>query len=425
MNAVALGQIRRKVEAGDLLTEEELGCLARAARADPGPTLKLAHAHALLNAEENRQGLELMRALRRDFPRELQVHLGYGRALVSLERWADAEQALEAALALSPGDIEAEKVLAVVYLRRGELARARALIQALLQRDPFDGEARLIKEELEAADLQPPPAEPAGGEPPVKAARDVFVKALLESLHERGVRHLRRGGELWVKSDEGGVGRLELGALHAAYLEDGRPLGEVIASIAAELAGAANLPATAEGLLARVHPVLRPEGFEEVAQGALHREGPAGLRLFYVLDDPELVRYLPQTALEKFGMSLEALDQAGWTNLETRPSQPRSVIVSRGEPRLSPEPLGLWAVCEADGYDAARLLSPHEQARLAKDVGEGPYRVCLARRELVLVCRAQDAQAVAQLESLTPAADGIAGRFALEGGRLTRLSPAG
>jgi hypothetical protein len=78
-------------------------------------------------------------------------------------------------------------------------------------------------------------------------------------------------------------------------------------------------------------------------------------------------------------------------------------------------------VCEADGYDAARLLSAPEQARLSKLMGDGPYRVSLARRELVLVCRANDAQAVAQLESLTPASDGIGGRFALEGGRLVRV----
>ena len=35
MNAVGLDQIRRKVEAGDLLTDEELGCLERAAKAFP------------------------------------------------------------------------------------------------------------------------------------------------------------------------------------------------------------------------------------------------------------------------------------------------------------------------------------------------------------------------------------------------------
>lgn len=418
MNEVGLEQIRRKVEAGHPLTDEELRHLERAAQADPGPTLKLAHAHALLNAEENRQALERMRALRKAYPGELQVHLGYGRALVSLERWAEAEQALHDALALSPGDIEAEKVLAVVYMRRGELPRARALVQALLERDPFDGEARLLKEELEAVELSPPPAPEAE-----KADRDTFAKALLEALSERGVRHLRRSGELWVKSDEGGVGRLELASLHGAYLEDGRSLPDVVASIATELAGAANLPATGEGLLSRVFPVLRPEGFEEIAKGALHREGPAGLRIFYVLDDPELVRYLPETALERFAMSLETIDGAAWSNLEERPSQPRSVIVSRGEPRLSPEPLGLWAVCEADGYDGARLLSASEQAQLTKQIGEGPYRVSLARRELVLICRREDVSSVSQLEALTPNPDGIPGRFALENGRLIPLEP--
>jgi tetratricopeptide (TPR) repeat protein len=419
MTPVGLDQIRRKVEAGDRLSDEELRHLERAAHDDPGPTLKLAHAHALLNAEANRQGLERMRALRQSYPRDIQVLLGFGRALVSLELWTEAEQALREALLVNPGDLEAEKVLAIVYMRRGEFVRARKLVAELVRRDPFDGEARLIKEELEAAEAMPPP-EPEPAQAPDKADKDTFVKALLAALTARGVRHLRRAGELWIKSDEGGVGRLELGSLHAAYLEDGRALPDVVGSIATELASAANLPESAKGLLGRVYPVLRPQGFEEIAKGAVHREGPAGVRIFYVLDDPELVRYVPEAALDRFSLPLDALDAASWANLEARGAQARPVIVSRGEPRLSPEALGLWAVCEGDGYDAARLLCPSEQRRLAELMGEGPYRVSFGRRELTLVCREADPAAVAQLEALLPGADGIPGRFTLVDGRLSR-----
>ncbi|MFP2896286.1 tetratricopeptide repeat protein [Corallococcus sp. 4LFB] len=65
-----------------------------------------------------------MQALRRDFPRDLQVRLGLARALLGLERHREAEAELREALVLSPGDPEALKVLAVLALRQGEGARA-------------------------------------------------------------------------------------------------------------------------------------------------------------------------------------------------------------------------------------------------------------------------------------------------------------
>jgi tetratricopeptide (TPR) repeat protein len=411
MNA-ALEGIRRKVEAGDVLSPEELGELEAAARADAGPTLKLALAHAWMNAEENRRALELLNMLRRSFPRELQVVLGYGRALASLERYGDAERAMHDALELNPGDPEALKVLAILAMRRGEHARARELIAEVLTKDPLDGEAKLVREELDAAELS--------GAPLPKASRAEFVDALLASLLDKGVRHLRRASELWVRSDDGGVARLDLRGLYAAYLEEGRDLSSAVEAIAGELSSAANLPKTRQDLLARVMPVLRPDGFVARAEAAVHREGPAGLRLFYVLDDPDLVRYVPQGALRTHDVSIEELDRAAWQNLEARPPQPRPVIVSRGEPRLAPEPFGLWAVCEGDGYDAPRLLTQIGRERLESAIGPGPFRVALGRRELVLVCLVLDASAVGQLASLKSAEDGIAGDFSLVAGRLVR-----
>src|SRR3954464_6848540 len=144
---------RGKVERGEALAPGELSALERAAASSAGPTLRLAVAHALMNGGAEREALRLLEALARDFPRDLQTHLGHARALIGLERWAEGEGALQRALALSPEDPEAMKVLAVIALRRGERGRAAALVETVLRIDPFDGEARLIKEELEAVEI--------------------------------------------------------------------------------------------------------------------------------------------------------------------------------------------------------------------------------------------------------------------------------
>ena len=44
--------------------------------------------------------------------------------------------------------------------------------------------------------------------------------------------------------------------------------------------------------------------------------------------------------LEALQLSLEAVDRAAWMHLEEDAAEPRPVIVDRGQPRLSPEPLG-------------------------------------------------------------------------------------
>jgi hypothetical protein len=116
------------------------------------------------------------------------------------------------------------------------------------------------------------------------------------------------------------------------------------------------------------------------------------------------------------------VDEAAWTHLEAHAVEPRPVIVDRGQPRLSPEPLGLWALCEADGADGARLLTSRQRRRLFEVVGAGPYRISLARRELALVALLLDPLAVGLLESVEPGPEGIRGRFALQpDGSLQRL----
>lgn len=423
MDARHLQRIRRKVERGEPLSSAELTDLRHAAQGDAGLSVRLCVAHALSNAEEDREALTLLMRLQRDFPDQHEVELALARSLAGLERYSEAEKALQRALALNPGDPEALKAMALMALRRAEPERAEHHVQEVLKKDPFDGEARLIQAELEHAEAPPLPH---ASEKPVaerRALKAQFAEALLGALQSAQVHCFHKGGDLWVKLSGGGLGRMDLGSLYAAYVEEGELLAETVQAMAAELLHTTDVPTTRAALLARVRPVLRAPEFAHRAGTALSREGPAGLSVFYVLDDKDLLRYVPETALVALGATLTELDEAAWRHLGNATVEPRAVIVDRGEPRLSPDPLGLWALCEADGYDPARLLCETQQARLRRTLGTGPLRVALGRRELVLVCRAEDPTAVAMLSQLSCAADGIDGAFALQAGKLDVLPP--
>lgn len=417
-----LERARRKVEAGEKLTEAELDLLRTAAQSHGTVALRIAVAHALVDAGEPRQALDLLESLRRDAPREVQVRLGIARALASMERYSEAERSLHDALALNPGDPEALKALAVLALRRGEHRGAHLRIDEVLRVDPFDGEAQLLKAELETAEYGSGAPRPVR-EPP--ASRPQFAEALLERLKAQSTPHLLQGDQLVVRLGRGGVARLDLRSLHQGYLEEGRGLAEAIGLIARELAERAlGVPEEREAVLERVMPVLRDAAMLDRAVGAVRREGPAGLWVFYVLDDSELVRYLPEGALESRGLTLDELDEAAWSNLDHRPAMPCAVDVQRGALSRVESPCGLWALADADGHDGPRLLCRAQQRILAERIGPGPYRVSLGIRELTLVCREADTAAVARLESLAPAENGLPGRFRLdESSKLVRLDP--
>nr|WP_211193810.1 tetratricopeptide repeat protein [Pyxidicoccus fallax] len=403
-------RVRRKVEAGEVLGDAELALLREAARHTPGPTLRLAVAHALINAGAEREALPLLEALRRDFPRDVPVRLGLARALLGLERHGDAEALLRELQAQEPDDPEVLKVLAVLGLRRGEADKARAYIKDALARDPFDAEARLLKEELEAADLPPPPAHRE------EVLRPEFTTALTAALARARVAFRRQGKDLLVKLASGGVGRVDVGSLYAAWRESPgtESLTAYVDALAARLGGLSSGLATEDAALeSRLRPVLRPADFSARAVGALHRPGPAGLEVFYVLEDADFVRYLPEAALAPAGLTAAAVDAAAWRNLEAHPAPVRPVLIDKGEVRLAEAFSGLWAVAEGDGHDGARLLTRAQWSELARVAGNEPLRVSLGRRELALVCRESDASAREALERLVLAPDGIAGVFRL------------
>ncbi len=410
---MSVERIRQKVVEGERLSDDELSVLQRAANNEGGPGLRTAVAQALINADAVHQAIPILESVRRDFPRDVQVNLALGRALVSLEKWAEAEQPLERALALNPGDPEANKALAVLAMRRAEWARARVLVEEVLRVDPFDGEAQQLSTELDQV---------APGEVNAPATLPQFIRALVAELKTRSTPHLVQKQQVMVRVGKGGVVRLDLDALHQDFIGSGRSLSSAIEAIAKELAERTlGLPEGRLGLLTRVLPVLRDTSFLERGIGAARREGPAGLWFFYVIDDPELVRYLPDGALDAWHISLEELDDSAWKNLEARSTEVRALELEQGALRLSTTPTGLWALAHGDGHDAARLLTPSHQAALLTAIGPGPYRVYLGLRELVLICLEHDAASVAKIDDLDSARDGISGIWRLDAGRLTQM----
>ncbi|HEX8701535.1 MAG TPA: tetratricopeptide repeat protein [Myxococcaceae bacterium] len=411
-----LERLRRKVELGEPLTQSELEELRAAAAGSPGATLWLTVAHALVNAGMDREALPLMERLRRDFPKDLQVRLGLARALLGVERYGEAEAALREALLINPGDPEAIKVLAVLALRRGEKGRAEQYVRDVLEQDPFDAEARLLKEELEAVEM------PRQVAPEEQVLRPEFTAALAAALRRAGVKFRLQGRSVLVKLSGSEVARVDMASLYSAYPGGKSGLRAYVEKLAARLgAMGTGLGEDRKALEARLRPVLRPTGFEAQAVGALHRPGPAGLEVFYVLEDAEYVRYLPVASLEALGMTAEEVDGAAWRNLEASPAPVHPVVLDRGELRLAEAFSGLWAVVAGDGHDGARLLTAEQRRRLMQETGTGPLRVSLGHREFALVCREPDAAECEALAKLGHAPDGIPGLFRLTAEGLIRL----
>ncbi len=410
-------RIRQKVEAGDTLSSSELATLERAASQSSGAVLKVAHAQALLNADQSERALSMLVVLRRDFPHDVHVLLALSRALLALERWMPAEKALQELLLHNPDDPEALKGLALLAMRRGELDRARERIKRVLEVDPFDAEAQLLDGELGEGGEKP---SDVGAAP---ADRSDFVQALIAQLAAQSTPHLLHNKQLLVRLGKGGVARLDLDSLYAEHRTSRRPLARTVEALGKELAERSlGLPEGREGLLLQVLPVLRDERFLERAVGSARREGPAGLWVFYVLEDAELVRYVPEAALGTHGVTLDDIDAAAWKRLDRLPTPVRTIALEAGRLRLTTDRTGLFALAAADGHDAARILTPQQQGLMREALGEGPVRVYLGLRELVLLCRDDDAPARAKLDGLSATVEGIAGAFRLEGQRLTAVS---
>ena len=401
-----LDTLLRKVERGETLGAGELSQLESGAAQEP--SLRLAVVHALLNAEQVPQALSRLAPLRREAPRRKDVQLAWARALVLKEDWAQADAILKEAFAADPSDPEVLKALAVMALRKHEFVLARKLVRDVRRLDPLDDEARVLEAELESVEVAPPP-----GPPPTL---EQFATALEQALVAEGAKPLRRGDQLFLPGRTRRLARLLLAPLYADFLRDGRPLGQGVQEFARHLAEDARAGATDRAqLLSALRPVLRQDGFESQARGAARRALGEGLQLFYVLDDPNLVRYVPEGLARTLGLEAQALHARALLNLEGAPCA--LTPVERTEQGFMPSPnaKGLYALWHGDGYDGARLLVTAVRARLRERCGPGALRVWLGARELVVVAAGGEASQLAR----APVLDGIAGDWRLtDDGRL-------
>lgn len=408
-----LERIKEKVWNGEVLTDQELVQLQETAQREGGPVWRTMVAQALINADAISQAIPILEGVRRDFPAEVQAHLALGRALLSLERWNEAEAPLQRALQLNPGDPEPTKALAMLALRRGEWARARLWIDDALRVDPMDEEAQLLQGELER--LEPATIDAA-------PSLELFTRALIQRLQSQSTPHLIAKGQLSIRLGRGGVARFTLEDLFNDSVKQGHSLQESTEVLARDFAERSlGLPPGRIQLMAKVLPVVRDSTFLERGEGAARREGPAGLWFFFTIDDPEVVLYLPENVLGSQRITLEQLDEVAWKNLEARPTEVRALELEQGALRLSATRTGLWALAHGDGHDCARLLTVSHQAAMEKACGMGALRVYLGLRELALFCREDDATSVKKLEGLDAAREGIVGAWRLHEGRLIAL----
>lgn len=403
-----------KVGRGEPLTELELELLARASRASPGPRLTIALAQGLVGSGRPAEALPVLDLLVSHHPRHPEVLLALGRALAMLERWAEAERPLKSLLLQQPHDVDALAALGVLSLRRGEVTKARAHAETALGHDPFHPEAQALLAELDALGVAPPDLPP-------KPSKREFLTLLRGELEKRDVPHLVHRGALLLKLGTGGVARLDVHELFADVLAANRPLGEGAAAVAKELAERTlGLPESKQALLDAALPVLREPAFLEASGGLAYREGPAGLLIAYAVSRPDLMLFVPEGLLERVGVSVDALDEAAFHNLNARPAPVRPLVFKEGTLSFEPAPTGLWGVATGDGHDGARLLTKAQQHAVGLALGRPGFVVWLGLRELALVCRADDAEWCGKLDGTAASEQGIEGTFSVEGGQLLR-----
>jgi len=416
MNSI-LDKIRLKVWDGESLSEQEFDDLKKAVQNRASPELHGTLVQALVNADAVDEALSLVNRLLSENPYDAQLHIGKARALMSKEEYGEAEVSLKSALKINPNDPEVLKALVVIWMRRGEFLKAKKTIEEMLREDPLDSEAQQLSLELESAEVKL-------ANPNAQKLQDPqFRGAVVSSLKARSIPFLIQGDNLLIRSGKSTVARLVLSELQSDFETSGHSLDSYADSMATELSERTlGIRPGKLHLLSKVLPLLREPAFLESAVGAVHREGPAGLLVFYVIEDPSFARYVPERALAKSQLELDELDAQAFQNLESIPVKLKPIELVDGALKIAEALTGLWGLTGNDGHDAARLLVPKIRREIESQMGPGRWRVYLGLRELVLLCREDNLEMVEQLETLQAADNGIAGRFEIENGILQALA---
>lgn len=134
---------------------------------------------------------------------------------------------------------------------------------------------------------------------------------------------------------------------------------------------------------ARVMPMLLPE--EEVTQwqpSLVCSDWIAGLKIAYVLDEPESYRYINQPLFNRWGISLDQIHEQALKNLDGYfRNRPMEIAASQNLDETQ-----VLLPVKADAYNTSRLLSESFQKTLREYLGR-EYAVGIPSRDLFVAMR--------------------------------------
>jgi uncharacterized protein YtpQ (UPF0354 family) len=143
----------------------------------------------------------------------------------------------------------------------------------------------------------------------------------------------------------------------------------------------------------RIMPMLLPGA--EVSQwhpGLVFNDWIAGLKIAYVLDEPESYRYINLPLFKRWGVSLEKIHEQALENLEGYfRTKPMEIAASQNLDATQ-----VLLPVKADAYNSSRLLSASFQSTLREYLGR-EYVVGIPSRDLFVAMRIDHSQLVSEI----------------------------
>jgi tetratricopeptide (TPR) repeat protein len=147
--------------------------LRRRVQADPASIAFAQLAEECRRAGDNDEAVGICRAGLVHHPDYLSARVTLGRALLELGRLDESQAELNIVLATAPDNLPANRALAEVYQKRGQLPDALKLYRRALELAKYDPDIEHEVQRIENV-VSPPPPPPARNDPPPVAVEDLF-----------------------------------------------------------------------------------------------------------------------------------------------------------------------------------------------------------------------------------------------------------
>jgi len=147
--------------------------LRRRVQADPASIAFAQLAEECRRHGDNDEAVSVCRAGLVHHPDYLSARVTLGRALVELGRLDEAQAELNIVLASAPDNLPANRALAEVYQKRGQLPEALKQYRRALELAKFDPDLEHEVQRIENV-VSPPPSAPPKNDPPPVAVEDLF-----------------------------------------------------------------------------------------------------------------------------------------------------------------------------------------------------------------------------------------------------------